>query len=603
MFEEGSYRRRPRGFRRKCQSIQAAVAAGKGGSFLTSVNGTIIPTNNINTTATNNHPSSTTTASSSSSLTNTASGNGPLINGHINYATNGMSDNTNVVGQSQVSQSCTGGNDVINNGNSNTPVINGSNGTSNGTLDLDISLIHRTNSNNTEFELTSLPSLTPSGTHFGYDPSSFVTYHHAHHAHHHNPFSTTSSSSTALPSIDSTFAHSASLSFSHTAPSSSSSSSSPQPIISSVVSISASTPTYATTLHQDESGTTSIEYTNSLQACQYGTIEPHLIDHHHHHSHTPQHHHHHQHPHSQSFSQLWPNTNSGGFMLPSANGSGNSYSVTLSPHFLKNHHPYANYMGGDGTTNNHHNGGSSKMSSLLTNNNGSNHSSPTSQSSSSLSSFGSSTNFMAHSHHSHHLSNSHTHLNHHSQNGNGIGINPNHSTAATTTTATTQHHHHLQPASPYVASAMLNDLSNAAQNTHLRNAFTVYGTGELASSASPPQCSPGTTHASSAAAATAAATAALINSLHQHVGVGEFNQPASAASSSIYLGQRGSVIDHGQSVLEYHGSQSTSSDVATIANRTIVSASSCHAGVANNGNVGGLITATPASSTSISNSC
>ncbi|KAJ6220272.1 hypothetical protein RDWZM_006084 [Blomia tropicalis] len=132
MFEEGSYRRRPRGFRRKCQSIQAAVAAGKGGSFLTSVNGTIIPTNNINTTATNNHPSSTTTASSSSSLTNTASGNGPLINGHINYATNGMSDNTNVVGQSQVSQSCTGGNDVINNGNSNTPVINGSNGTSNG---------------------------------------------------------------------------------------------------------------------------------------------------------------------------------------------------------------------------------------------------------------------------------------------------------------------------------------------------------------------------------------------------------------------------------------------------------------------------------------
>ncbi|KAI2807274.1 Forkhead box protein F1 [Blomia tropicalis] len=370
MFEEGSYRRRPRGFRRKCQSIQAAVAAGKGGSFLTSVNGTIIPTNNINTTATNNHPSSTTTASSSSSLTNTASGNGPLINGHINYATNGMSDNTNVVGQSQVSQSCTGGNDVINNGNSNTPVINGSNGTSNGTLDLDISLIHRTNSNNTEFELTSLP-------------------------------------------------------------------------------------------------------------------------------------------------------------------------ITLSPHFLKSHHSYANYMGGDGTTNNHHNGGSSKMSSLLTNNNGSNHSSPTSQSSSSLSSFGSSTNFMAHSHHSHHLSNSHTHLNHHSQNGNGIGLNPNHSTAATTTTATTQHHHHLQPASPYVASAMLNDLSNAAQNTHLRNAFTVYGT----------------------------------------------------------------VIDHGQSVLEYHGSQSTSSDVATIANRTIVSASSCHAGVANNGNVGGLITATPASSTSISNSC
>lgn len=428
MFEEGSYRRRPRGFRRKCQSIAMAQATSK------------TPFTGVST---------------------SPAVNAPTISGHINsYATTNGTDN----GQSS-SQSC-GGNEV--------------NSTSNLDLCPEVQQpLHRSNSislptTSAEFELTPLSSMAPSNGHFyensfSTPASGLASY----------PYSL--SSSATLPSIDSTFAHSSSLSFSN------------HPITSSTVSSLAPIPTssvlpttYATTLHQDDSGSTSIEYSaNSLSQCQYGPLDHSmansmLVD-----AHQHPHHHHHQ---AQSFSQLWSPScaSSNSFMLPPngpSSGATNSYPVTLPPsmHFFKN--SYSHYGSGSGEVQL-----PLKMSGLM------NSHVSTSQQSSGGSLPYSNGNYLGHPHH---------------------GSNAS---------------HHLQASTPYVASAMLNDLSSAHQNSHLRNAFSVYSNGDssaLLSSTSPPSSSLSTPHS----------TQAIISSLHH----GDFGQS--------YLGHLSVMDSNGASAM------------------------------------------------------
>ena len=439
MFEEGSYRRRPRGFRRKCQSFQAAAMAAASQTAKH-----FVPLMNNGPTAVN----------------------APIISSHISYATNG-SDNG-------LSSQCT---------------IAEANSTNN--LDLcheSQQHLHRTNSaslpSTAEFE----PVLTPlaPSNHFGYEHSfasqnsGLVPYQHTF-----NP-------SVSLPSIDSTFAHP--LSNSITSPTSSS--------ITSISTTSTVPSTYATTLHQDETGTPHIEYsTNSMQQCQFGTLDSSmpnsvLVDHQ-----------------TQSFPHIWTSNSvpSNGFLLssPGANITPNSYSMQ----FLKS--SYSAYGHSTESTL------PQKMASLMS----------TSQPTNPLPSYVNG-NFLGH----HHGSNS---------------------------------THHLQP-SQYVTSAMLNDLSNAHQNPHLRSAFSLYGNESpvqlLATSGTPPHSSPNAHHA----------TPAIISSLHH----GEFSQPSS------YLAQRSMIESISSPSVEYslsdvsggcrNGTNSCSSSLGTSSVSNISNQRKCY---------------------------
>lgn len=464
MFEEGSYRRRPRGFRRKCQSM-AAQATGKMPFVMNTA--VSIAASSAVIAPTISHASQQ--AHQQQHLANYATANASNDNGHSS------------------SHSCALNGQLNGDG--------GARGTSNlNLISVDSGQLHRTNSTSipstggNQFELTSLTSMTPTSNHFAPYEHNFASQASCLMPYHTYPLS----SSTTLPSIDSTFAHS-SLSLSNAITSSTGSSISSIPSLSSF-----QPPTYLSTLPEDTATTNSIEYSaNALSQCQYGTLDANsvIID--------SSHHHHHHHSQGQpSFSSLWtPASNStglsgtGSYLLhgsgSSSNGNANSYAVTLptSMHFIKNH--YSSYGNTSESTL------PPKMAQLMNShqlNNSAN--SGSSMYSSSASTFG------------HHGSSS----------GNG-------STAS---------HHHLQTHTPYVASAMLNDLSNAHQSSHLRNlGFSMFASGENSSlgtsqCTSPPNSSPSTPHST---------PAAIISSLHHS---SEFAvQPSSAVS---YLSQR-SMMD------------------------------------------------------------
>lgn len=465
MFEEGSYRRRPRGFRRKCQSM-AAQASGKM-PFLMNTAVSMAASTAVPVIAPTISHSSQQAHQQQQHLANYATANGSNDNGHSS------------------SQSC-----------AVTGELNGGGAANTNNLDLisvDSAHLHRTNStslsstadNQHQFELTSLSSMTPTSNHFASYEHTFASQASCLMPYHTYPLS----SSTTLPSIDSTFAHS-SLSLSNPITSSTASS------ISSIPSLSSILPsTYSSTLPEETGTTNSLEYSgNALSQCHYGSLDVNsvLIDNPHHHSQG-----------QPSFSSLWtPGSNStalsstGSYLLHQAsnctNGSTNSYAVTLptSMHFIKNNYlPYGNT--GESTL-------PPKMAQLMN----SHQLNSSSQLSNCGSLYSSGTASFGHQH------------------GNG-------------NSGTASHHHHT----PYVASAMLNDLSNAHQSSHLRNlgfSANLYGGGETSSSSSPPNSSPSAPHSTAAA---------IISSLHHN---SEFTVQPSSSSAVSYLSQR-SMMEAGSS--------------------------------------------------------
>ncbi len=497
MFEEGSYRRRPRGFRRKCQSM-AAQATGKM-PFV------------MNTTASIAAGAAASNAVNAPAIAGSQSHQQQHQHHLANYATttSGANDNGHSSSQScSVSGELNGA--VVAAGGNGGSGGGGSGGNGIGTNNLDLisadsaqqGALHRTNSASLsstaadQFELTSLSSMTPSSGHFASYEHPFASQASCLMA----PYSTYPlSSSTTLPSIDSTFAHTSSLSLSNAITSSAASS---IPSISTLSS--ALPPTYASTLSEDTGTTNSLEYSaNALSQCQYGTLDANsvLIDHSHHH------HHHHQ---TQPFSQLWTSANTGGssntgsFMLHqsgSSNGSANSYAVTLptSMHFIKNHYsPYGS--SGEAAL-------SPKMAQLMNS-----HANSSSQLANGSSLYSSATSYG------------------HQQSGGGGGGGGNSSGSGSISSAS---HHHLQTHTPYAASAMLNDLSSAHQSAHLRNiGFSLpYGDASSSLGASPPNSSPSAPHST---------PAAIISSLHHS---GDFSGHPPSMS---YLSQR-SMMEGGNS--------------------------------------------------------
>ena len=462
MFEEGSYRRRPRGFRRKFPGIVVHSQTANKAQFGLPMNG-------------------------GQNSDNTNSNVLPPITSHLVYATNTGSENTG-----QVSQSCV----------TTVKCESNNNGNNLESLCPESQVLHRANSTSqlqsAEFELTPLTS-----SHFGYDHT-FQTQPPASLMHHYHPFNT---STTTLPPIDSTFAHSSSLSI--TSPVTSISSMSTSPAVAS---------TYTPTLHQDETGT-SIEYiSNSLSQCQYGvldtTVSNSVLDTHHHQT--------------QPFSQLWPSNcppANSGFILPSSgtNSAANSYTLTPSMQFLKNH-SYSSYAVSSGE---------SKMSSLMNQN-----SSHPPTMSHTLSSYASANNFLGHHH-------------------------------------TSSASHHLQQNSPYATTNMLNDLSHS-QNSHLRNPFVMYSNGSnepgalLTAAGSPP-------HSSSALHS----TAAIVSNLHH----GEFNQPSSYLAHRLVVkiesNDHHSTATSAATSAEYASPSDVSGRVGTNSNNTSCSSSSIGAGLSN----------------------